>query len=91
MTFVNPPYRLDFGKAYLDGQSPYDEEQLSEWRARLKNSFPQADLPRILRILRALKAFGIEYYDARPWNIRLRTDDEERASSNDEDWDKDFD
>jgi hypothetical protein len=91
MTFVNPPYILDFGKAYLDGQSPYDKEQLDEWRARLRNSFPKADLPRVHRILRSLSSLGIGYYDARPWNIRLRSDEEERMLAPDEDWDKDFD
>ena len=89
MTFVNPPYLLDFGKAYLDSAAPYDDEQLAEWRAGLKRNFRSADIPRVERILRALNRLGIGYYDARPWNIRLRTDAEEEALP-DDDWEHDF-
>jgi hypothetical protein len=91
MTFVNPPYILDFGKAYLDGQSPYDAAQLDEWRLRLRNSFRTDDLPRVHKILRTLNGLGIGYYDARPWNIRLRNDEQEKALPPDDDWEKDFD
>lgn len=90
MTFVNPPYVLDFGKAYLDGGSPYDEEQLADWRSRLRQSFRKDDLPRVHRILRTLAGYGIGYYDARPWNIRLRTEAQE-AELPEEDWESDFD
>lgn len=89
MTFVNPPFLLDFGKAYLDSSPPYDEEQLAEWRARLKQSFRKEDLPRVHRILNMLRSHGIEYLDARPWNIRLRTEAQEKELPED-DWEQDF-
>jgi len=90
MTFVNPPYLLEFGKAYLDCASPYTPEQLDEWRSRLRQSFRKDDLPRVMRILSILRGFGIDYLDARPWNIRLRTEAEEALLAED-DWEDDFD
>lgn len=76
MSFVNPPFLLDFGKAYLDEPSPYTPEQLMEWRRSWGQFFPRTDLPRVHKILRLLAALGIEYMDPRPWNIRLRIEDD---------------
>lgn len=75
MDIVAPPYLLDFGKAYLDEPSPHTPEAVEEWRAMLAELF-EADTPRVLRILRTLKRYGIDYADARPANIRLRAEDD---------------
>ena len=87
MTIVEPPYLLDFGKAYLDESSPYSNEELSRYLTELAAHFSQADLPRIKKILRLLRNYGIEYLDAKAKNIRLRSDEDERLIQ-DDDWDK---
>lgn len=75
MTLVQPPYLLDFGKAYIDEPAPYTPEQLNEWRQHWRQFFPKSDIPRVHRILRILKAHGIDYVDPKPWNIRFREKD----------------
>jgi hypothetical protein len=87
MEIVRPPYLLDFGKAYLDESSPYSNEELSRHLTELAAHFSQADLPRIKKILRLLRNYGIEYLDAKAKNIRLRSDEDERLIQ-DDDWDK---
>lgn len=88
MEVVKPPYLLDFGKSYLDQSSPFSQEELSSYHVSLSSYFPSADIPRVKKICRILKTYyGIEYLDAKPKNIRLRTDAEEDAFI-DEDWDR---
>jgi len=87
INIVEPPYLLDFGKAYLDESSPYSQEELSRYLTELAAHFSQADLPRIKKILRLLRTYGIEYLDAKAKNIRLRSDEDERLIQ-DDDWDK---
>ncbi|MGH7136913.1 MAG: hypothetical protein ACREHD_14330, partial [Pirellulales bacterium] len=77
MTLVHPPYLLDFGKAYIDEPAPYTQEQLEEWYRQWRQFFPQADIPRVHKVLRILKGLGIDYVDPKPWNIRFR---EEKAT-----------
>jgi hypothetical protein len=79
ITLVQPPYLLDFGKAYLDEPAPYSPEQLEEWRDDWARYFPVEDLPRVRKVLAILKGYGIDYVDPKPWNIRFRKeeDDEE--------------
>jgi hypothetical protein len=76
ISFVHPPYLLDFGKAYIDEPSPYTPEQLAEWRQSWVDFFPRSDLPRVHKVLRLLMALGIEYVDPKPWNIRFRAEDD---------------
>ena len=75
MTLVQPPYLLDFGKAYIDEPAPYTPEQLEEWRRQWREFFPKRDIPRVHKILRALKGYGIDYVDPKPWNIRFHKED----------------
>lgn len=67
--FVNPPYILDFGKAYLlDPQ--WGDEQIAEWNERM--DFWWGDKVKQVRLaLFALRRFGIWYYDAKPGNVML--------------------
>ncbi len=84
---VEPPYLLDFGKAYIDETAPFTQEELAAYNASLAAQFRQEDIPRVRKICRLLGAYGIEYLDAKPANIRLRTDKEERELP-DDDWDR---
>lgn len=84
---VQPPYLLDFGKAYINEVPPFTSEQLAEYYGSLGEKFRKFDIPRIRKICRILSGLGIEYLDARPSNIRLRTDAEERLLP-DDDWEK---
>jgi hypothetical protein len=86
MEIVRPPYLLDFGKAYLDGDHPYSPEQLQAYYGSLARHFRAEDLPRIQKVCRILRGYGIEYLDAKPKNIRLHNDEEEAALT-DDDWD----
>lgn len=69
MGFVNPPYILDFGKAYLsDPQFP--EHVIEEWNQRME--FWWGDQVKRVRLaLFALRRYGIWYYDAKPGNVTL--------------------
>lgn len=87
MEIVHPPYLLDFGKAYLDESSPFTNEELSRFLTELAAHFRTDDLPRIKKIIRLLRNYGIEYLDAKPKNIRLRSDEDERLLQED-DWEK---
>lgn len=86
MDIVQPPYLLDFGKAYTDEPTPFDEEQLAAYQVSLRDFFRKDDLPRVRKIYRILAGMGIIYLDAKPQNIRLRSDAAERALP-DDDWD----
>ena len=85
MEIVQPPYLLDFGKAYTDESTPFDEEQLAAYQTSLRDFFRKDDLPRVRKIYRTLAGLGIIYLDAKPQNIRLRSDADERALP-DDDW-----
>ena len=88
MEIVEPPYLLDFGKAYIDQPSPFTQEELAAYNASLAQYFRKEDIPRVRKICRILAGYGIEYLDARPDNIRLRSDKEEKAMPPDDGWDK---
>jgi hypothetical protein len=88
MEIVRPPYLLDFGKAYLDGEHPYSADQLQAYYGSLGRHFRSDDLPRVMKICRILRGYGIEYLDAKPKNIRLRSDEDEAALP-DDDWERD--
>jgi hypothetical protein len=84
---VQPPYLLDFGKAYLDQSSPFTQEQLASYEASLASHFRIDDVPLVKKVCRILRSYGIEYLDAKPKNIRLRNEEDERKLP-DDDWDK---
>ena len=71
ITFVQPPYLLDFGKATLDDPPEYlrDPQDLhrfqSQWKAEFGNRWP--DVNALLYTLET--KYGIFYLDPRPQNI----------------------
>ena len=69
MGFVNPPFILDFGKAYL-ADPHFPEHVIEEWNERM--AFWWGDeVKRVRLALFALRQFGIWYYDAKPGNVAL--------------------
>lgn len=89
MTLVQPPFLLDFGKAYIDEPAPYTPEQLDEWRRQWRQFFPKSDIPRVHKVLRILKGYGIDYVDPKPWNIRFHEEEsveEDDSDGSDEDY-----
>lgn len=71
MTFVQPPFILDFGKASLDQPPDYllDPQDLnrfqSQWKAEFGDRWPDVNA-----ILYTLKSkYGIYYLDPKPQNI----------------------
>ncbi len=82
ITFVQPPYLLDFGKVRLD-QSPgdlYDAQKLAsahhEWRYLFGKRWDDVNLV----LYQLSHRFGIHYLDPRPGNINFGDDDD------DDDW-----
>jgi len=72
MTYVQPPYLLDFGKVYIDQPPPYchDKRIMEEWNEKIRNEFGE-HAPKVHAIMRELKRLGIYYVDPRPSNIRF--------------------
>lgn len=81
ITFVQPPYLLDFGKASLDIPPPYLSEDRKRFRSQYAAEFGErwSDVSAVLHVLEA--NYGIYYLDPRPQNICF--DDPE---SDDDDW-----
>jgi hypothetical protein len=75
MDIVEPPFLLDFGKAYIDTPPPYTPDQLAAWEQEWTRLFPKKDIPTVRRVVAALRGLGIEYLDQKPQNIMLRFDD----------------
>jgi hypothetical protein len=71
MDIVEPPYILDFGKAYIDEPPPYSATELATWQREWIRYFPRQDLPKIRLVLAKLRGIGIDYVDPKPSNIRL--------------------
>lgn len=79
ISIVQPPYLLDFGKAWLD-RPPidfYDPQLISNsmqgWRELFGKHWPQVSTT--LYLLRS--KFGIYYTDPRPGNINFGDDDDD--------------
>jgi hypothetical protein len=69
MGFVNPPFILDFGKAYLSDPH-FLEHVIEEWNERM--AFWWGDeVKRVRLALFGLRQFGIWYFDAKPGNVAL--------------------
>ena len=72
MTYVQPPYILDFGKVYIDRPPPYqnDEHVIAGHHEKIQNEFGK-DAARVHLLMHELKKLGIHYADPRPANIRF--------------------
>ncbi len=73
MTFVQPPYLLDFGKAYVDSLPDYltDKRAMAHQQAVGKNDFGER-WSRVMLILHLLQEkYGIYYADPRRGNINF--------------------
>jgi hypothetical protein len=69
MDLVNPPYILDFGKAYL-ADPMFPPHVMEEWNERMQFWWGD-EVKRVRLALFALRRFGIWYYDAKPGNVML--------------------
>lgn len=71
LSYIRPPYILDFGAAVLDhkpaGFDPYNEY----WIAEQARKFGR-DWPDVQRLLDALRQYGVFYTDVHTQNIRVR-------------------
>jgi hypothetical protein len=72
MTSVQPPYMLDFGKAYIDLPPPYfdDSNVLADQYQKIREEFGSNAL-RVHSILRKLELYGVYYADPHPRNIHF--------------------
>jgi hypothetical protein len=67
---VEPPYILDFGKAYLNGVQPrFSREVLADSYAAQKEIWGEY-WPIVCKILGRLRSLGINHIDPSPSNIR---------------------
>lgn len=72
---VQPPFLLDFGKAYVDFPPPYwgDKQIIANMHAEGREMFGK-NWSRVVRVLGALQRFGIYYVDPKPGNISFGED-----------------
>lgn len=69
ITFVTPPFLLDFGKAYLDFPPDFSAEVLADWEQERSSLFEVGQWAAVQSLLSQLAAIGVYYYDAKPGNI----------------------
>ncbi len=76
MTFVTPPFVVDFATAYLDIPPAYfkDEHMMAEWRASRIKLFGQEDWPRVVSAMAELRGYGIYLADVKPGNVTIAND-----------------
>ena len=70
LDIVQPPFLLDFGKAYTH-EPPYSAEQMEEWRNDWAAEWTEKYWPTVWTIFCRLRALGIYYMDPTPGNIRF--------------------
>lgn len=70
MTIVQPPFILDFGKAYLDSKPPYfyDAHVMRDWEEGEQERWEER-WPIVRKLVSALQSFGIYYMDLNQRNI----------------------
>lgn len=73
ISYVSPPYIIDFGKCYLDTEPDYTEEVKADDERKYHDIWGDDDRwKQIKRLMRKLKmATGIYYQDPKPGNIRF--------------------
>lgn len=70
MDIVEPPYILDFGKAYLNREPPhFSPEVMADWYRDQQELWGDY-WPTVRKILGKLRSLGIYQIDAKPGNIR---------------------
>ena len=72
MTWVKPPFVLDFAGAYLDREPPYltDEAVYGPWLAEKREQFGDR-WPEVSGVVAAFRRWGIYLADVKPGNIEL--------------------
>lgn len=70
LSFVRPPYILDFAAATLDDPPLGFDPESPEWTADGQRKFGR-HWPEVVRLLDALKQIGIHYRDVHQENIRV--------------------
>jgi hypothetical protein len=73
LSYVSPPYILDFAAASLDRPSKGFDPDDPAWIAEQRRRFGR-DWPEVKALLDALRHHGIHYEDVHEQNIRLRPD-----------------
>lgn len=72
MSFVKPPFLIDFGAAVLDAKPADFPLDSREWRDEKRRLYGAIDWPEIERLLESLMQHGIFYVDVHKGNIRAR-------------------
>ena len=70
MTIVSPPFRLDFGGAYLDRPPDYSPEVWRDWEEMKSMAFEE-NWPAVKHILATFETFGVYIADVNPGNIKF--------------------
>jgi hypothetical protein len=70
MTFVTPPFVLDFGGAHLEQAPQFSDEVLADWAVQKQEQFAER-WPRVQAIMRSLEAMGVFLEDVNPQNINF--------------------
>ena len=71
MTYVRPPYILDFAACTLDAPPAGFDPDDAEWTGEQARKFGR-NWPDVRRLLDALRQYGIYYTDVHTQNIRVR-------------------
>jgi hypothetical protein len=70
MSFVRPPFLLDFVQATLDSPQDFPDDAMSEWWAKLFDSFGEIQFPVVQSVFyHLIQRYGVYYYDLKPGNI----------------------
>lgn len=86
ISYVTPPYVIDFGKSYLDKPRDFSPELWADWERKIEYMYG-SNAEWALRIHRTLsEKYGIYHDDVRPVNINLGD-----YPDDDDDQDDDFD
>ncbi|MFH5802846.1 hypothetical protein [Alienimonas sp. DA493] len=76
MSWVNPPFVLDFAGAYLDEEPPWagDEEVYGTWLAEKQEQFGAERWSIVAGVLATFRRYGVYLADVKPGNIEFADD-----------------